>query len=218
MNSRYVHIFCCFYIYFYYFKGVFFLVMVKSTMLLLLIIAGLSLTGNGLTALVNDFFWGNLLEVVSVFMLMTFFPTIYLWNLISNYRFWKYNDLDKLLKNLNSKLEKYQNDTKGLELIKKGKDFFLAFVTGVHTKFIFAYFRKDKLDKKDIEWIISKAKEKGNENILIFCTGTLTKEAKELTKDSPYSFIVEDYRNIGDFNLKRYFTAPKKVSPKNKIA
>lgn len=186
-------------------------------MLFLLIIAGLSLTGHGVLALLKDFFWGNLLEVLSVFMLMVFFPTVYLWNLLSNYRFWKYQKLDKVLVELSSKLNKYQGRTKGLELVKKGKDFFLTYVNGLHTKFIFAYYRKDKLDVKDIEWILSKAKEMGNENILIFCTGTLTKEAKELTRESTYKIIIEDYRNIGDFNLKRYFTAPKKVNPQNKI-
>lgn len=190
------------------------LLLVKSTMLLLLIIAGLSLTGHGLLSLLEDFFWGNLLEVVSVFILMVFFPALYLWNLIANYKFWQYKEIDQLIRELTAKFRENPNSCDSIKMIKKGKSYFTVFVKGLHTKFIFSYFRKDKLEITDIQKTISIAKEIGTENILIFCTGTVSKEAKELVKNSAYSIEIEDYRSKGDFNLKRYFTAPMKMNKK----
>ncbi|SET09421.1 hypothetical protein [Anaerobranca gottschalkii] len=55
---------------------------IKVIMLLLLLMAGLSLIYQGTLHLLSQFFWGNFIELLSISILMVFFPGIYLANLI----------------------------------------------------------------------------------------------------------------------------------------
>ncbi len=183
---------------------------VKAVMLLLLIIAGLSLTIQGMVYLLTEFVWTSILEIASIFILMVLFPSLYLASHTINYRLWKYASLDKVIHTLDKKTKSLIKDpSQGLKVIKKKNDFFLAEVKGLHTKFFFVLYRIEKLEISHIELLINEISSK-SENILIFCTGVVGKEVKNHIKNLKYNIIIEDYKNVGDFNLKKYFVAPSK--------
>ncbi|QNO13779.1 hypothetical protein HYG86_02885 [Alkalicella caledoniensis] len=189
---------------------------IKVIMLFLLVIAGTSFTFQGLTLTVQNFHWTSLVEVIAIFILMVLFPCIYLITFIRNYRLWKFTEIDKLLSVIKEKVEPTKKSKEqGIKVIKKNKEFFISEVTGLHTFFIFAFYRKERIETTDIQRVKEISDKKQNKNVLFFCTGHIDRTAKDYARNLDIKFVFEDYRYIGDFNIKKYFVAPQKKTVKN---
>ena len=182
-------------------------------MLFLLVMAGTSFTFQGLTIILQSFHWTSFIEVVAIFILMVLFPCLYLVSVIRTYRLWKFAEVDKLLETLKEKVESSKKNKElelGIKTIKKSKQFFVTEVFGLHTQFLFFFYRKERIEITDIQKVEETSKSKGNKNVLLFCTGHIDREAKKYSRDTGIKFIFEDYRSVGDFNIKKYLLAPQK--------